>query len=109
MEPSWHHHCAHHAALAVPGRDIWQELGGCPHSPREAAALYRRLGVRVLREAVGKVLGPEIDTAFAMRGDIVMAQNALGICRGDLAEFMDRMMPMKQMECAWRAGGALSG
>lgn len=89
----------------ITGRNIWGELGGCPRNPREAADLYRRIGVRSLREAVGKVLGEEITPAFAMRGDVVMSQNALGICRGELAEFLDRMLPMKEVVSAWRVRG----
>lgn len=103
-QPDWDGHCADHAVQWVvrqTGRDVWSELGGCPGSPKEAAALYRRLRVRSLRKAVGKVLGKEIPVSRAMRGDIVMAQNALGVCRGDLAEFMDRMLPMRAVECAW--------
>lgn len=108
MTPDWDCHCADHAVRWVAeatGRDVWSELGGCPASPREAADLYRRLRVRSLREAVGVVLGPEVSVSHAMRGDVVMAQNALGVCRGDLAEFMDRMLPMKAVECAWRVRG----
>jgi len=104
MEPDWSFHCAAFSANQLE-RDIWSSLGGCPKNCREAAKLYRRLGVRNLRAAVGKVLGPEISPSHAMRGDIVMAQNALGVCRGELAEFMDRMLPMKEVVCAWRRNG----
>jgi hypothetical protein len=54
--------------LKATGRDIWAELGGCPHSWREAAALYRRLGVTNLKDAVSAVLGPPVDLGHARRG-----------------------------------------
>lgn len=105
MEPDWSFHCAEFAGNQLD-QDIWDKVGGCPRSWGEAADLFRRLEVRSLREAVTKVLGrPEISPAFAMRGDIVMAQNALGVCRGEVAVFMDRTLPMRQVVCAWRSNG----
>lgn len=105
MEVSWDYHCAEHAVQAL-GRDIWKELGGCPRSAKEAAALYRRLGVRTLRQAATKVLGKPVNPKRAMRGDIVMVRTdrfeALGICRGDLIECADRMVPIAQATTAWR-------
>lgn len=102
-EPDWRTgHCAEFAAKALD-RNIWDALGGCPRSWREAAALYRRLGARTLAEAVSAVLGPSIAPVRASRGDIVMIDGALGICRGDWAEFMDRMQPMAKATRAWRA------
>lgn len=86
------------------GRDLWAELGGCPRSWRDAAEVYRRLGAASLREAVGTVLGPEIDPKLAMRGDIVMVDNALGVCRGEWVEFVDRMQPLRRASCAWHIG-----
>ena len=107
-DPDWDWHCAEHAARhisAAIGRDIWGEVGGCPRSPKEAADLYRRLGTRTLKGAVTALLGKPVTPKLAMRGDIVMVDNALGICRGELAEFMDRMQPMGRAECAWRLRG----
>ena len=89
-------------ASAATGRDIWAELGGCPRSWRDAANLYEKMGVRCLAEAVAKVLGPPVDPKQARRGDIVMRGWALGICRGDLAEFCDVTLPMSQVDKAWR-------
>jgi hypothetical protein len=66
--------------------------------------VYERLGVRCLADAVTKVVGPPIDPKQARRGDIVMKGSALGICRGDLAEFANLMLPMREVEKAWRRG-----
>lgn len=108
-DPDWRGtHCAEPAvaaADAASGRDIWDELGGCPRSWREAAALYRRLGVRSLAEAVTRVLGPPIPRRLARRGDVVMVKGALGICRGDLAVCMGATVKMREAELAWRAAG----
>jgi hypothetical protein len=90
---------------SVAGRDIWNELGGCPRSWREAADLYRRMGVRTLAEAVSKVLGDPIKPSMAMRGDVVMIDGALGVCRGEWVECLDRMQPMARATLAWKATG----
>jgi hypothetical protein len=106
--PEWNQHCSDLAARnikAIAHRDVWAELGGCPRSWEDAAALYRRLGVRTLYGAVTAVLGPSIDPKQAMRGDIVMVDNALGICRGERAEFLDGMHPMGRATAAWRVMG----
>lgn len=104
--PDWRtRHCAELAVEAIyeaSGRDVWAELGGCPRSWREAADLYRLLGVRTLRDAVGKVLGPPVAPKLARRGDIVMTNNCLGVCRGEIAEFLGGMLPMRLVETAWR-------
>lgn len=109
MIPDWRtRHCVEPAAERVSevlGRDVWSDLGGCPRSPREAAQLYRRLGVTCLKDAVTKVLGPPCDKLQAMRGDICMVDNALGICRGEWVECLDRMQPLSRVECAWHVRG----
>jgi hypothetical protein len=104
-DPDWDFHCTDHAIehiLKTTGRDVWRELGGAPRNTKQAAALFRRLKVRSLKNAVTKVLGKPIDFKLAMRGDIVMVDNALGICRGDLIECLDRMQPIGRGQCAWR-------
>lgn len=110
MEPGWDAHCVGFVAehyKAVTGKSLWRVLHHrCPRSAREAASLYRKLGVANLKEAVSKVLGERIDTAFAMRGDIVLVMSggiaALGIVRGDLIECMDNTLPISRAECAWK-------
>lgn len=105
-DPDWRtRHCAEpvvDAIVAATGRDIWAELGGCPRTWREAAALYRRVGVRSLACVVTSVLGPPVDRKRARRGDIVMVRGALGICRGDLVECFGATVPIAQAERAWR-------
>lgn len=102
-------HCAELAADAVnqaSGRDIWAELGGVPRGWKQAADLYRRHGCRTLAQMVTKVLGaPLASPKLAMRGDIVMVQRALGVCRGDLAVCIGATHPMRQVELAWSARG----
>lgn len=110
MEPGWDAHCVDFIARhykAVTGKNLWRVLHHrCPRSAREAAELYRKLGVTNLRDAVGKVLGAPLGPAFAMRGDIVLVMSgniaALGIVRGDLIECMDNTLPITRAECAWR-------
>lgn len=87
---------------AATGRDIWAEIGGCPRSWREAASLYRRLGVTNLRDAVSRVLGDPIDPKCARRGDVAMVNGGLGIVRGELVECIDAMQPIGRATCAWR-------
>jgi hypothetical protein len=97
-DPDWRtRHCAEPAADRIrdaTGRDVWRELGGVPRSPKEAAAIFRRLKVRSLKGAVTKLLGKPIDPKLAMRGDIAMVDNALGIVRGEWIECVDRMQPI---------------
>lgn len=104
-DPDWRtQHCADLAAdwlKVAAGRDIWSELGGAPRSPKEAAEIYRKLGVRTLKNAVSKVLGKPGKAENAMRGDIALVDNALGIVRGDIIECYDRMQPIDRAECIW--------
>jgi hypothetical protein len=112
MRPDWSLHCTESAADRVreaTGRDIWAELGGCPRSWREAAALYRKLGVTNLRDLVSIVLGTPIDRRQAMRGDIALIESgtvvALGIVRGDRIECLDNVLPLSRAACCWRVKG----
>lgn len=101
MMPDWDCHCADF----VNGKahlEIETRIGPLPRSWRERAEMYRRLGVRSLAELVG-TLFEEVPPLRAMRGDLVMVDGALGVCRGEWAEFMDRMQPMKRATRAWRA------
>ncbi|HEY8593317.1 MAG TPA: hypothetical protein VIL42_10710 [Sphingomicrobium sp.] len=106
----WEQHCADVAAAHVKaetGRDIWAELGGAPRNAREAAELYRKLKARTLKSAVSKALGTKAHKPLmAMRGDLVLVKSgelsALGICRGDLIECADNMLPMSRAECCWK-------
>lgn len=105
----WSGHCAEPVAEEVrarSGRDVWAELGGCPRSWREAAALYRRLGVTTLADAVTKALGaPLSSTRKARRGDAVMVRGALGVCAGDVAVCSGATVPMREADKAWPSTG----
>jgi len=108
-DPDWDRHCSELAVEAIrerTGRDVWAELGGCPRSWAEAAALYKREGVRNLDELVTKVLGPPLESVnHAFRGDICMVDGALGVCRGEWVECLDRMQPLYRATTAWRVTG----
>lgn len=109
-DPDWRtRHCAEPVVETIreaTGRDIWAELGGCPRSWREAAALYRRAGVRSLAELVTRVLGEPVDRRRARRGDIAMVRGALGIIRGEVIECMGATVPLREASLTWRARGA---
>lgn len=95
-------HCADLPVNAVPGRDIWAELGGRPNSWREMAELYRRHGCTCLAEVVDKVL-ERVPVRAARRGDVVMVRGSLGVCRGDLVECYGATVPLSEASIAWRA------
>lgn len=109
MTPEWGWHCADFAAAhlkALTGRDIVAELGGMPRGPREAAELYRRFGATDLRGVITALLGKPDAGSKAMRGDVVLVRSgsiaALGICRGELIECADNMLPASRAECCWK-------
>lgn len=102
-KPEWHCSCADFVNQAA-GLGLEKRIGPLPQNWREAAAMYRRFGVRNLAGMASRLL-PEVPPLQAMRGDVVMVDGALGVCRGEWAEFMDAMQPMKRATRAWRAGG----
>lgn len=106
-DPAWSDHCgdriwrAH--VLATTGRDICDVVGPSPRRPRDWVAMMRRVGARDLGGVVAAVHGPSMPALLACRGDLVRAGWALGICRGELAEFYGGdMAPMSQVDEAWR-------
>lgn len=106
-DPDWRsRHCAEAAAaelLRATGRDIWAEWGGCPRSWRAAADLYRRLGVRCLKDAVSAAIGEPLAPSTASHGDIAMIDGALGIVHGQWAvRCIDRWHPIWRAECVWK-------
>ncbi|TZG26511.1 DUF6950 family protein [Sphingomonas montanisoli] len=109
--PDWPDHCADRAAghvLAASGVDVWAILDAPPpRSWRDAAALYRRHGVRSLSELVSRALGPSLSPLLARRGDIVRRGWALGICAGEVATFFGgNAVSMAEVEEAWRIDDA---
>lgn len=108
MTPEWDWHCADHALRAV-GRDLWAEIGIEPRDARSAAQVFRWLNARTFKDAVTAVLGEPVCPLMARRGDIVMVDNALGVCRGEWVECLDRMQPLRRGECAWRVERPTNG
>lgn len=97
-DPNWDDHCVKRA-FAAAGVDLdW------PRSWGGVAALYRRLGVRTLEQAVTHFLGEPVPARRARRGDVVLVDGALGICRGEVAECFGATVPMRRAAKAWRTG-----
>ena len=115
-DPDWGRHCGdrwREHVLAAIGRDVCDVVGPSPRRPRDWVAMMRRLGVRDISGVVSAVHGPAVRPRQARRGDIVRRGWALGICRGDLAEFFgSEMVAMGEVDEAWRlapAAPALTG
>ena len=68
--------------------------------------MMRRLGVRSLGGVVSAVHGEPVPTRLAMRGDVVRSGWAIGVCRGEVAQFFDATAPMKMVDEAWRLSDA---
>lgn len=104
--PGWQRHCGdfwREAVLTAAGRDICDIVGPSPRSTRDWVAMMRRLGVRDMNGVISAVHGTPISTRTAMRGDIVRRGWAIGVCRGDKAEFFGGdMVPMAEVHAAWR-------
>ena len=104
-DPGWQDHCgdrwrAH--VLAATGDDICDIVGPSPRCPRDWAAMMRRLGVGDMAGVISAVHGEPIPYRQAQRGDIVQRGWAIGICRGDQAEFFGGdMVPMRDVEGVW--------
>lgn len=108
-EPGWARHCGdlwRAAVLSVAGRDICAIVGPSPRSAGDWAAMMRRLGVRSMGGVVSAVHGTAIAPRLARRGDIVRKGWALGVCRGETAEFFGGvMLGMGEVDQAWSASG----
>lgn len=67
--------------------------------------MMRRLGARDLSGVISAVHGDPIEPRCANRGDVVRRGWAIGICRGELAEFYGGVtIPMRDVEAAWSVG-----
>ncbi|MHA0333656.1 DUF6950 family protein [Sphingomonas aquatilis] len=110
IAPAWSVHCgdrwrAH--VLGAIGTDICDIVGPSPRRPRDWAAMMRRLGVRDMAGVITSVHGGAIPYRQAMRGDVVQRGWAIGICRGDKAEFFGgEFVPMREVDGAWRLQAA---
>ncbi len=105
IDPRWDAHCgdrwrAH--VLASGGGDICDIVGPSPRSAGAWAEMMRRLGVRSMDGVISAVHGRPIPYRQASRGDIVRRGWAIGICRGDQAEFYGgQMVAMRDVDRAW--------
>ena len=108
-DPEWPSHCGdawRDHVMAAGGGDICDIVGASPRRPRDWVAMMRRLGVRDMAGVISAVHGVPVSTRQAMRGDIVRRGWAIGICRGDKAEFFGGVMqPMSAADQAWRIKG----
>lgn len=104
-DPDWASHCGdgwRANVLALGGGDICDIVGASPRRPRDWVAMMRRLGVRNMSGVISAVHGESIPPRQAMRGDIVRRGWAIGVCRGDKAEFFGGVMhPMSGVDEAW--------
>lgn len=105
-DPAWSVHCGdrwREHVLTETGVDICDVVGPSPRRPRDWAAMMRRLGARDMAGVISAVHGSPVPYREAMRGDIVQRGWAIGICRGDKAEFFGGdMVPMREVESVWR-------
>lgn len=108
-DPDWSDHCgdrwrAH--VLAQTGRDICDVVGPSPRRTRDWVAMMRRLGVRDMAGVISAVHGEPIPSRQARRGDIVQRGWAIGVCRGDKAEFFGGdLVPMREVDQGWALYG----
>ncbi len=64
--------------------------------------MMRRVGARDMAGVLSTVHGAPIPYRQAMRGDLVKLGWAIGICRGDIAEFFGGVtMQMNRVDAAW--------
>lgn len=112
-DPGWADHCGdrwREHVLANVGIDICDIVGRSPRQIRDWAALMRRVGAHDMAGVIGAVHGAAIPYRQAMRGDVVQRGWAIGICRGDKAEFFGgEFVPMCEVDGAWRLQAARDG
>lgn len=107
--PDWASHCGDLWRSHVQdktGRDICDVLGPSPRSAGDWAAMIRRTGGRTMGDVITFVHGDPVSPRLAKRGDLVRSGWAIGICRGEDAEFFGGdFVPMSQVEEAWKVEG----
>lgn len=111
--PDWSNHCGdvwRSHVMTRAGRDICDLVGSSPRSAREWASMIRRIGGRTMSDVISFVHGDPKPVALARRGDIVRSGWAIGVCRGEDAEFYGGdLVPMSQVEEAWNVEGWRNG
>lgn len=96
--------------LLTTGFDICDIVGPSPRRPRDWVATMRRCGVRNMAGVISAVHGSPILIRQARRGDLVQRGWAIGICRGDQAEFYGgAVAPMSSVDAVWRLGPYAEG
>lgn len=104
-EPAWSNHCGdmwREHVLAATGRDICDVVGPSPRRPRDWVELMRRVMASSMDGVISAVHGRPIPVRQARRGDIVRRGWAIGVCRGDRAEFFGgEVVPMASVDGAW--------
>lgn len=107
--PGWSDHCgdrwrAH--VRAATGRDICDIVGPSPRRTADWVMMMKRLSVRSMAGVIAAVHGGPLDIRRARRGDIVQEGWAIGICRGELAEFFDgEMIPIAAVDRIFPVSG----
>lgn len=105
IAPDWPHHCGDYwrtHVSATSGIDICDTVGPSPRRPRDWVGMMRRLGVRDMAGVISAVHGSPVHYRHAMRNAIVRRGWAIGICRGDRAEFYGGVfLPMNMVDDAW--------
>ncbi|RDE05441.1 DUF6950 family protein [Sphingomonas aracearum] len=104
------HDCALHGAnavLALTGEDAATRFRGRYQTEIGAARALRRFGAGSV-EATFDATFPAIPPALARRGDLVMADGAIGVCVGGEAVFAGETgqvrWPRADWTRAWRVG-----
>lgn len=104
------HDCATWAAdvrLALTGNDAAAAWRGRYRSRRGALRRMRHMGFQTMEAGVTSILGAPLATPLlAQRGDVVMIDDALGVCIGAVALFLApeglTERPVADCRLAWR-------
>ena len=107
------HDCCTFAAGAVEamtGEDAMAEFRGHYRTARGSVRALRRYGAGALEPTLTAKFGEPLPPALAQRGDVIMADGALGISLGGFALMVGSeegregliRVPMARWQCAWR-------
>lgn len=97
------------AIMAQTGEHPAPEFVGAYDDAESAAQALRELGAGTLKKTADRILGKsnQVATSHAQRGDIVMWNDALGVCMGSFAVFLRpegdyARAPRSEWKIAWR-------